>query len=49
MYLAATASGVSSVPQYKIWAASDTAKLDIVAIGNEFELENMTQANTKRR
>lgn len=48
-YLAATASEVSFDPQYKICAASETAKLDMVAIGKEFELENMTQANTKRR
>lgn len=48
IYLAETISWLSSEPQYSVLPASETAKLEIMATGNELALQNMTQANMNR-
>lgn len=48
IYLAETISWLSSEPQYRVLPASETAKLEMMATGNELVLQNMTQANMNR-
>lgn len=48
IYLAETISWLSFEPQKRVLPASETAKLEMIATGNELVLQNMTQANIKR-